>query len=239
MNAERPKPEPPLHERIRRMIEGRIMSGEWRPGHRIPYEHELMADFGCSRMTVNKALRALVQAGLVERRRRAGSFVAAPRFHRAALEIPDIRDEVASQGRHYRCELLARSTRQATGADSALLADARGPLLAIECRHLADGRPYAIEHRLINLTAVPAAADADFAAEPPGSWLLAHVPWTEAEHRITAINADNATAAALAIEAGRACVSLERWTWRGDDRITYARQVYPGDSYGLVARFTA
>lgn len=231
--------EAPLHERIRRAIEARIMSGEWKPGHRIPYEHELEAEYGCSRMTVSKALGALVQAGLLERRRRAGTFVAAPRFHRAALEIPDIRDEVASQGRAYGLELIERSARRASAADRALLGGASGRLLAIDCRHLADGRPYAIERRLISLAAVPSAIDADFASDPPGSWLLDHVPWTEAEHRITAINADAATARLLAVDVGQACICLERWTWRGAERITYARQVYPGDSYGLVAHFRA
>lgn len=231
--------EAPLHERIRRAIEARIMSGEWKPGHRIPYEHELEAEYGCSRMTVSKALGALVQAGLLERRKRAGTFVAAPRFHRAALEIPDIRDEVASQGRTYGLELIERSARRASAADRALLGETSGRLLAIDCRHLADGRPYAIERRLISLAAVPSAIDADFAGDPPGSWLLDHVPWTEAEHRITAINADAATARLLAVDAGQACICLERWTWRGAERITYARQVYPGDSYGLIAHFRA
>ncbi|PZO92240.1 MAG: histidine utilization repressor [Sphingomonas sanxanigenens] len=231
--------EAPLHERIRRAIETRIMSGDWKPGHRIPYEHELEAEYACSRMTVSKALGALVQAGLLERRKRAGTFVAAPRFHRAALEIPDIRDEVASQGRTYGLELIERSARRANAADRALLGGASGRLLAIDCRHLADGRPYAIEQRLISLAAVPSAIDADFTVDPPGSWLLDHVPWTEAEHRITAINADAATARLLAVDIGQACICLERWTWRGDERITYARQVYPGGSYGLVAHFRA
>ena len=228
-----------LHSRIRRDIEARIMSGEWRPGHRIPYEHEWMQAYGCSRMTVNKALRALVQAGLLESRKRAGTFVAAPRFHRAALEIPDIRDEVAAQGLAYRLELLSRSRRHATEQDHVLLQGTGGDLLALECRHVAGGRPYALERRLISLDAVPDAAAVDFAAEPPGSWLLAHVPWTEAEHRITAINADAKVALGLGVAEGSACIALERWTWRGEDRITYARQLYPGERYALVAHFRA
>ncbi|KKW91717.1 histidine utilization repressor [Sphingobium chungbukense] len=232
-----------LHARIRRDIESRIMSGQWRPGHRIPYEHEWMEAYGCSRMTVNKALRSLVQSGLLESRKRAGTFVAAPRFHRAALEIPDIRAEVEGQGLTYRLDLLSRDRRKATEADKALLRVSSGDLLAIECRHFADDLPYALEHRLINLAAVPEAAEVDFSTQPPGSWLLAHVPWTEAEHRITAINADPATAQSLHVPENAACVALERWTWigagRDDERITYARQLYPGDRYALTAHFHA
>ena len=50
-----------LHQRIRDDIEARIMSGDWPPGHRIPFEHELMAEYGCSRMTVNKVLSTLAR----------------------------------------------------------------------------------------------------------------------------------------------------------------------------------
>jgi GntR family transcriptional regulator, histidine utilization repressor len=227
-----------LHDRIRRDVEKRIMAGEWRPGHRIPYEHELMADYGCARMTVNRAISALVQAGLIERRKRAGSFVAAPRFDRAALAIPDIRSEVLGKGQAYGLELLGKAERGANAEDHALLGGAER-VLALECRHLADGRPHALESRLINLAVVPDAAAADFALHPPGSWLLEHVPWTEAEHRITAVNADAAAAEALGLEPGAACLSLERRTWRGAAGVTYARQLFPGASGALVAQFKA
>ena len=65
-------PTRPLHSRIRSDFEERIMSGALKPGDRIPFEHELMAEYGCSRMTVNKAMSSLADAGLIHRRRRAG-----------------------------------------------------------------------------------------------------------------------------------------------------------------------
>ena len=78
-----------LHQRIRDDIEARIMSGEWPPGHRIPFEHELMAEYGCSRMTVNKVLSTPAANVLIARRRRAGTVVAVPRAERAVLDIQD------------------------------------------------------------------------------------------------------------------------------------------------------
>ncbi len=35
-----------LHRRIRDHIEQRILSGAWPPGHKLPFEHELMTEFG-------------------------------------------------------------------------------------------------------------------------------------------------------------------------------------------------
>jgi GntR family histidine utilization transcriptional repressor len=228
-----------LHSRIRQDIEGRIMSGEWAAGHKIPVELELMATYSCSRMTVNKALRALTQAGLLESRKRAGTFVGTPRLHRAALEIPDIRAEVLGQGKVYRLELQSRILRRATEMDNALLQGAEELVLDLSCRHFADDTPYALEYRLISLATVPHARDVDFSQIPPGSWLLDHVPWSEAEHRITAINPTTQEADSLGIEPGGACLALERWTWRGSERITYVRQIYPGDRHALVAHFRA
>lgn len=228
-----------LHDRIRGDIEARIMSGAWGPGHRIPYEHELMEDYACSRMTVNKALSSLVERGLLDRRKRAGTFVSVPRLHRAALDIPDVSSEIVARGQRYRLLLANREERPATAVDQAQLEMAVGQVLALDCIHHADERPHALEQRLINLETVPAAREVDFAIEPPGAWLLSHVPWTDARHRITAIGADEGTAKALAIAPGAACLSLERWTWRTAERITYVRQIHPGAGYELVARFLA
>lgn len=233
----------PLHQRIRAEIEGMILSGQLRPGDRIPVEHELMARYGCARMTVNKALSALVEAGLIERRKRAGSFVSRPQIHMAALAIPDIKAEITGRGQVYRYELLSRGIIAATEGDPVRLGLPPGSrLLHLTCRHLADNVPFALEERWINLAAVPEAATADFATVPPGSWLLAHVPWHEAEHRIKAAAA-GPHGAALALAEQSPCLVLERRTWRQGDGadgepVTYVRQVFPGDGFDLIARFT-
>ena len=54
-----------VEARIRGDIEARIHSGEWKPGYRIPFEHELVTMYGCSRATVSKALGGLAKDGLV------------------------------------------------------------------------------------------------------------------------------------------------------------------------------
>ncbi|MGH6996578.1 MAG: GntR family transcriptional regulator, partial [Phenylobacterium sp.] len=108
-----------LHQRIRTDIEAKILSGELGPGDRIPFEHELTEQYGCSRMTVSKAISALAEAGLIERRRRAGSFVARPRVHSAVLDIPDLRAEIEGRGQAYRFELITCVQRAADGADEA------------------------------------------------------------------------------------------------------------------------
>ena len=231
-------PARPLHQRIRSDLEAKILSGRWAPGRRIPFEHELIATYGCARMTVNRALTELVRTGLIERRRRAGSFVARPRAQSAVLALPDLKAEVEGRGERYGYLLLSRRRRAAGPKDETDLGVARGTaVLGLSCLHLAAGRPLALENRLLNLTAVPEAEETDFSAVPPGSWLLEHVPWTEAEHRITATGADRVTARRLGITIGSACLAVERHTWRSGEPITVVRQIFPGERYHLVARF--
>src|SRR5262245_34270839 len=233
-----PGDKPTLYKRIRLDIERQILTGEWPPGHRIPFEHELMVRYGCSRMTVNKALSELALADLIERRRRAGTFVRRPKFLSAVLQITDIRAEITALGRSYGYELIQCSRRVANATDRTRLGVRKtGKVVAIACRHSADNVPFAVEDRLIDLDAVPEAARADFTIEPPGSWLLHHVPWTEAEHAISAIVADEQAAAALDIAIGAPCLVIERHTWRSARPLTAVRLLYPGESHKLVARF--
>lgn len=227
-----------LHKRIRADISDKILSGRWPPGYRIPFEHELMAEYGCSRMTVNKALSPLAESGLIQRRRGAGSFVSRPRLHSAVLDIPDIQAEIARRGEPYGYELLSRRIRAASGRDSAEVAlAAGGRLLALRCLHRANGRPFALEERLISLQSAPGAEQADFSVMSPGGWLLTYVAWTEAEHRISAANVPRAIARILGIAPTAACLALDRRTWLDEEQITQVRLVFPGEAYDLVARF--
>ena len=228
----------PLHQRIRTDIEAKIRSGEWEPGHRVPFETELMAQYGCARMTVSKAMAALVEAGLIVRRKRAGSFVARPKVHAPVLNIPDIQSEIVARGEAYAFRLLSRTVRAADrdSPEEVELA-AGGKLLALDGVHDAGGRPFALERRLVSLKAAPEMAGADFEAVAPGVWLLENVAWTEAESRISAVNADAEDARLLALDEGAACLVVDRRTWREGQHVTRVRQVFPGEAYDLVARF--
>ncbi|MGC4024820.1 MAG: histidine utilization repressor [Mesorhizobium sp.] len=227
-----------LYQRILNDIRGKIVTGAWAPGYRIPFEHELTVQYGCSRMTVNKALSQLAAAGLIERRRRSGSFVRSPRSQAAVLEITDIRSEVEALGLPYRYTLEERRERRSQSDDVERL----GPvcpkkLIELNCVHYAGPRPFCVEHRLISLETVPDASAETFMEIAPGPWLIGRVPWSTAEHRISAEGADTLMATGLDIDEGTSCLVIERRTWTADLPVTYARFIYAGASHTLVARF--
>jgi GntR family histidine utilization transcriptional repressor len=229
-----------LAARIRSDLEAKIRSGEWLPGARIPTELELTRSYGCARMTVHRAIAPLVSEGLIERRKKAGSFVARPHVQTAVIEIPDIAAIIEARGEAYRFELLGRRLCRAGDVEDTALApefEPRGKLLVLNGLHIADAQPFCLEHRMISLEAAPEAEGVDFSNLAPGSWLLGHIPWSEARHRITACNAGD-QAARLGIARTAACLSVERWTWRLGEPVTFVRQLFPGDRYDLIAQFS-
>ena len=85
-----------LYQQVEDYIVRRIQDGSWPPGHRLPSEHELVQRFGMSRMTVNRALRDLVQQGRIVRVAGVGSFVAEDKPQSTLLHIASIgRDQVS------------------------------------------------------------------------------------------------------------------------------------------------
>ena len=228
----------PRYREIHDALRAKIVSGAWPPGFKLPSEPELARSFDCARMTLGKALSALADKGFITRRRRAGTTVNAPRPQESVLEIHDIEAEVRATGHEYRYECLERAARPATADDAALLNVAIGtPVLGLAGLHRTDGRPHALEERLINLKAVPDARRERFSRISPGGWLLSRIPWTEAEHQISALNATGVIAERLEIARHKACLCIERRTWHQGQRITYVRLIYPCDQHRLVARF--
>lgn len=66
------------YRQIAAVLRGRIESGEYRPGRRLPSINDLMQQYGVAHLTANKALRLLAAEGLAELSPGMGFFVRAP-----------------------------------------------------------------------------------------------------------------------------------------------------------------
>ncbi len=228
----------PVWLQIRRALAQPILDGAWRPGTRIPAELDLKAHFRTSRMTVNKAIASLASEGLLQRRRKVGTVVAERAQERPVFEIWNTADLVARSGAEYSYRLLECEFVKDDPEKRNLLSVTRSTqLLWIRCVHLSDGLPLQMEERLVNVDAAPGITCHPLDSVAPGPWLLAHVPWTEAEHVITASEATEAVAAALDVPVGSACLVVERRTWNAEVPVTLARLWHPGARHRLVGRF--
>ncbi|MEO0938566.1 MAG: GntR family transcriptional regulator [Pseudomonadota bacterium] len=212
---------------VRDEVRRRIHARDWAPGSTIPNEVDLAAEFGCARTTVNRALQSLAEAGLLDRRRKAGTRVALHPAARATLTIAALQDEVTARGQAYGYRLLRCAEAAPPAHIHALMPAAQQ--LHLRALHSADGRPYALEDRWINLAQVPAARTAPFEQISGNAWLLANVPYTHGEIAFFAQTAAAEAAADLSCPEGHALLGLDRTTWDGSAAITRVQLLYaPG-----------
>jgi GntR family histidine utilization transcriptional repressor len=215
-----------------------ISSGAWAPGTRIPAELDLTEHFSASRMTVNKAIASLASEGLVERRRKVGTIVSDRAQERPAFEIWDIKDIITRSGGVYAYRLLDRAmVKDDTEKRDLLNVSRKTGLLWIRCLHLSGDAPFQLEERLVNVDAAPGIVAQALDVAPPSPWLTANVPWTQAEHTISASEAGPMESEALNVRLGAACLVVERRTWNGDVPVTLARLWHPGSQHRLKGRF--
>ena len=147
---------------LRKTIHRRILDGTYGPGTRLPRDADLAQELGCARTTVQRAMRALADEGLIERRRRGGTRVRAHPVTRATFDIPVVREEVAASGRAYGYRLVGREISEAPQAIAAAMGLAAPErMLRAQALHLADGQPFMYEDRWISLATVPEIAAVD------------------------------------------------------------------------------
>lgn len=215
----------------------RITEGDWAPGALLPGEVELAEAFGVARATVNRAMRELTEEGLLERRRKVGTRVRASPLRAARFEIPLVRAEVEATGAAYRYALLERGAGPAPDWLQARLGLVPGArVLHLACLHSADGAPYQVEDRWINLAALPEAETADFSALGPNEWLVRAVPYSEVEISFLATAADGRIAAHLGLAPGEPVFTAERTTWWEGQAITHVR-LYFARGHRMTTRY--
>ena len=216
-------------EAIRAEVLRRIRTREWPPGGLIPGEEALAEEFGVARATVNRALTTLAEAGVIERKKRAGTRVAELPVRRARLEIPLIRLDVEARGQAYGFELLADRLAPAPVPVTARLGLPEAtPMRFLETLHLADGRPYVFETRWLSLSVLQGPPP-DFAVISANEWLVTHVSLVAGDISFTAEAASLREAEVLGTARGSAVLVAERTTQGTMGPVTWVRLAHaPG-----------
>ncbi len=216
-------------EDIRAEVQARIRLRLWAPGSVIPTEEALAYEFGCARATVSRALRDLAEAGVLERRRKAGTRVALHPVRKATLDIAVTRLEIEARGQVHGYHLIETMLAPAPMAVASRLGLAQGPdWLHLRSLHLADGVPFLYEDRWLNpsvlLDPVP-----DFAELSANEWLVMHVSYARGDIAFSAANASADEAGMLGVPLGTALFITERSTWGEAAPITFVRLAHaPG-----------
>ena len=229
----------PLYEQVKDHVLKQIRSGAWRPGERVPSEHELVRELRVSRMTANRALRELTGSGVLERVAGVGTFVADFKAAGHPLQIRSIAEEIRERGHRHRTEVLGVSRIVAPPgvrerlALPARMRDVFHSLLV----HYEQDAPIQVEDRYVNAALAPGYIDADFNQVTPTEYLMEVAPLQRVEHVVRATLPDARIRRLLALRAGEPLLTIERLTWSRGERASYALLHHPGSRFELRGGF--
>ena len=227
-----------LYQQIKDFVAGNIQHGSWKAGDRLPSENDFVQQFGVSRMTVNRALRELLEQGRIRRVAGVGSFVAEDKPRSHLLRIASLAQDIRSRGHDYRCEVIVVERISATLETAAALGLHTGAsVFHCVCLHKEDGVPVQLEDRFVNPAMVPGFAQQDFSQEQPSDFLVRTVLFDQMEHVVDAVLPTPEQASLLQMEPGQPCLLLTRRTWQREVPITIVRCLHPGARYRLGSRF--
>lgn len=230
----------PLYEQVKQHILQQIDSGVWQVNQRLPSEHELVAQFGFSRMTVNRALRELTDEGRLVRLQGVGTFVAQPKSQSALFEVHSIADEIRARGHVHRCHILKlESVAAESEVARALNVVQGGQVFHTQMVHDEDGRAVQFEDRWVNPNVAPHYLQQDFARITAHDYLTATAPFSEGEHVVEAVLPPKHIAEALYMPKGEPCLVIQRRTWSQGAVVTFVRLWFPSSRYRLQGRFAA
>lgn len=89
----------PLYEQVKDILIEMIERTPLRPYEQIPSERELSERFGLNRLTVRKAIKVLVQEGILVRQHGKGTFVSPPKISQPLLVVRSFTDAMLQEGR--------------------------------------------------------------------------------------------------------------------------------------------
>ena len=207
-------PEGAKARRVYLSLRDQITGGELRDGQSLPGEQKLAETFGVSRVTVRRALDALAQGGLIERRVGSGTKVRArPSGGRpAAMDFNTLMPQLVEMGQQTTARLLSFS--YGTAPDFVAVAmglDGAGKVQIATRVRLARDVPFSHLTTYVPAQIAQNYSENDLATTPLFKLLeRSGVQIKEAHQSVSATLAGPDVAEALDVAVGSALLSLRR-----------------------------
>ncbi|MFG3497009.1 GntR family transcriptional regulator [Streptomyces sp. NPDC047928] len=224
----------PLYFQLSQQLEAAIERGTLTPGSLLGNEIELAGRLGLSRPTVRQAIQALVDKGLLVRRRGVGTQVVHSQVKRP-LELSSLYDDLEAAGQRPATTVLAHRVEPATAVVAAALAVPEGSdVLFVERLRSAHDEPMARlrNHLPVGLLDLDAArlADTGLYRLMRGAGITLH----SARQSVGARAATRAEAELLGEEEGAPLLTMERTTFDDTGRpVEFGAHVYRASRYAF------
>jgi GntR family transcriptional regulator len=226
----------PLYLQLQRRIADAMARGVLPPGASLPAERDIAAMTGLSRVTVRKAIEALVAQGALQQKRGSGTYVApkVERLEQALSLLTSFTEDMSRRGKSVESFWISRSVQAPTPEEVMALGLGAGDRVArLERVRRSDGIPLAIER-----ASLPTAILPDPGAVGPSlyAYLEQHsLRPVRAVQRISAANLGARDAELLGVTPGAAGLRIERIGYLASGRVVeFTRSLYRGDAYDFA-----
>ena len=227
----------PRYMQLRERLSDAIGAGILAPGSALPSEREIGNLTDLSRVTVRKAIQALVESGDVVQRQGSGSFVTdkAERLQQSLSQLTSFSEDMAQRGMTTAVQMLEQSVCRPSPAEVAALDLAAGASVSRLARlRMADDRPLAIERASLPTDILP--NPMEVTASLYEVLERSKLRPVRATQKISAINLEDADARLLGVPTGAAGLRIERVSYLPSGRVAeFTQSIYRGDAYDFVA----
>ena len=228
----------PAYQRIQMGIRAQIEKGELKPGDPVASERELARIHKVSLMTARHALAGLEQEGIVQRRVRAGTFVAPPRIH--FNKLLSYTEQMASRGLAPLSKLLtAKILEHEDEIGSRLALPPASKMVKIERVRHASEDPFALETCYLAADRFPGLADKPLARRSLFA-ILEHdydVRLAYADEEVTASAADGRVAHILNVTRGSPVLHIRQVIYSSNGApVVYVIGYYRAERHSLFIR---
>ena len=229
--------EAPRYLQIARDLRRAIAEGRYPLGAQLPTEHELCRKLGVSRFTIREAIRVLSTAGLVRRKPRSGTVVAAlPDDARYSHGMGSLRDLFQyAHSTHFQYVYIGRVGLSKAQARTLSASAGEEWIYAVALRReTADAQPFGVTRLFLN-PALKGIEQALRSAPGPVYSLIERefgVRIDRVEQVISGIVLDEQDAANLGVPAGTPGLSIRRSYFDEDGRLVeFADTLHPADRF--------
>jgi len=223
----------PLHHQVYLDLKGALDAGEWAVGDRLPTERELASRYGCSLITVRRALDELSREQRLERTRGRGTFVLPLRVDRDIAGSLSFSEEMRQRGLAPETRLIgARPQAAGEAVAEALGLELGAPVLFLERLRLAAGVPMLLERASLPAERFPGLLSADFEAESLYDVLAERytTPVVRARELLEPVLLRASEARLLGVPRGRPALLVEGIAYTTDGSpVEFARSWVRGD----------
>ncbi|WP_158221591.1 GntR family transcriptional regulator [Terribacillus sp. 7520-G] len=230
----------PLYYQLEQAIREHIETGTLTPGEMLPPERHYTESLGISRMTVRHAMQALIEDGLLERRRNKGLFVKEQPFHQSLAKLTSFREDMLARGLTPSNKILEwKEINLSSLAADKLQKEIGTKAIRIKRLRLADEEPIAVETITSPLEMTKNLTETKL-KESFYKYLEEDMQLTlhRAEQEIEALLADEETASLLNISPGDAVLRIHRLSYLKDERpFEYVTSTYRADKYTFTSSF--